>query len=102
MKDAKWRQAMDAEIASIDRNGTWELTDLPRGSKKIGVKCIYKTKLNELGQVDKYKARLVAKGYAQKHGTDYTKVFALVSRLNTIRMIVALAAQKGWNLYNLM
>lgn len=49
---------MDAEIESIERNETWSLTDLPRGAKRIGVKWIYKTKLNELGQVDKFKASL--------------------------------------------
>ena len=35
------------------------------GAKKIGVKWIYKTKLNESGEVDKYKARLVIKGYTR-------------------------------------
>ena len=72
----KWKQAMDAEIQSIERNHTWSLTALPVGTKGIGVKWIYKTKLNELGEVDKFKARLVVKGYAQEYGVDYTEVFA--------------------------
>lgn len=92
---------MDNEIASIVKNKTWELTQLPTGAKKIGVKWIYKTKLNELGQVDKYKARLVARGYSQQYGVDYTEVFAPVSRLDTVRMVIALAAQKGWKLFQL-
>ena len=71
---------MDLEIEAIERNETWELTDLPKGMKKIGVKRVFKTKLNENGEVDKYKARLVAKGYAQQHGIDYTEVFAPVAR----------------------
>jgi len=74
---------------------------LPAGTKKIGVKWIYKTKLNESGKVDKLKARLVAKGYAQQHGVDYTEVFALVARMDTVRMIIALAAQKSWLIYQL-
>ena len=49
---------MDNEIAAIERNDTWELTVLSNNSRKIGVKWIYKTKLNEKGEVDKYKARL--------------------------------------------
>jgi hypothetical protein len=49
-----WRKAMDQEIESIEKNDTWELTDLPSGSKKIGVRWIYKTKYNEAGKVDKY------------------------------------------------
>ena len=42
---------------------SWVLIDLPAGAKRTGVKWIYKTKLNEHGEVDKYKAHLVAKGY---------------------------------------
>jgi len=63
------------------------------------VKWIYKTKLNEHGEVDKYKARLVAKGYTQQHGVDYTEVFAPVAHMGTIRLVLALAAQKGWSLF---
>ena len=101
VKSEKWRHAMDLELEAIEKNGTWELTDLPDGGKKIGVKWVYKTKLNENGEVDKYKARLVAKGYAQQHGVDYTEVFAPVARLDTIRLVIALAAQKGWSIYQL-
>ena len=97
----KWKQAMDAEIQSIEWNHTWSLTALPVGAKAIGVKWIYKTKLNELGEVDKYKARLVVKGYAQEYGVDYTEVFAPVARMDTVRMIIAVAAQKGWGIYQL-
>ncbi|KAL3578414.1 hypothetical protein D5086_019918 [Populus alba] len=92
---------MDAEIESIQKNETWSLMELPAGTKKIGVKWIYKTKLNETGKVDKFKARLVAKGYAQQHGVEYTEVFAPVERMDTVRMIIALAAKKGWPIYQL-
>ncbi|XP_017431881.1 uncharacterized mitochondrial protein AtMg00820-like [Vigna angularis] len=70
VQHAKWREAMDSEIQSIEKNQTWELMDLPARAKIIGVKWVYKTKLNELGEVDKYKAMLVAKGYSQQHGID--------------------------------
>jgi len=75
VKEEKWPKAMNDEIDAIERNDTWELFDLPRGQKTIGVKWVFKTKLNENGEVDKYKARLVAKGYKQQYGTDYTKCF---------------------------
>ena len=65
------------------------------------MKWIYKTKFNENGEVDKYKARLVAKGYTQQHGVDYTEVFAPVARMETIRLVVALAAQRKWTIYQL-
>ena len=99
VKEEKWRQAMDSEMRSIEQNGTWFLTDLPKGAKKIGVKWVYKTKMNELGEVEKHKARLVAKGYAQEYGVDYTEVYAPVARMDTVRMILAMAAQRGWSVF---
>jgi len=62
VKHDKWREAMDCDIKSIEKNQTWELSDLLAGAKTIGVKWIFKTNLNEKGEVNKYKARLVAKG----------------------------------------
>ncbi|CAL2270440.1 unnamed protein product [Prunus armeniaca] len=62
VKDTKWQMAMEAEINSIEKNHTWELTDLPKGHKTIGVKWVFKTKLNEKGEIGKHKAHLVAKG----------------------------------------
>lgn len=101
VKDKVWREAMKNEIESIEKNNTWELTILPAGFTPIGVKWVYKTKLNEDGKVDKYKARLVAKGYAQCYGIDYTEVFAPVARLDTIRTILAVAAQSNWEIFQL-
>ena len=65
------------------------------------MKWIYKTKLNESREVDKSKTRLVVKGYTQEHGIDYTEVYAPVARMDTVRMIIVFAAQKGWKLYEL-
>ena len=98
VKERKWKQAMDEEINSIEKNRTWTLTELPAEARKIGVKWLYKTKYNEHGEIDKHKARLVAKGYSQQYGIDYTEVFAPVARLDTIRMILALTAQNGWKI----
>ncbi|GAU43961.1 hypothetical protein TSUD_283880 [Trifolium subterraneum] len=72
-KSHKWKQAMDTEIEAIKANNTWELSDLPKGAKAIGVKWVYKTKYNENGKIDKHKARLVVKGYSQKYGIDYNE-----------------------------
>lgn len=100
-KSEKWRIAMDLEIKAIVKNKTWELVNLQVGEKKIRVKLVYKTKLNENGEIDQCKVRLVAKGYAQKRGIDYNEVFAPVARWDTIRMVLALAAPKGWTVFQL-
>ena len=65
----------------------------------IGVKWVLKTKLNENGEVNKYKARLVTEGYAQQYKVNYTEVFALVTRLDTI--ILGLGAQNIWDVFQL-
>ncbi|KAL0403982.1 UNVERIFIED_CONTAM: hypothetical protein Sradi_2039000 [Sesamum radiatum] len=94
VKSTNWRMAMDNEIKSIKKNKTCTLTELPAGTKKIGVKWVYRTKYNEHGKIDKYKEHLVAKVYSEQQGIDYTKGFAPVARMDTVRIIIALAAQK--------
>ncbi|KAI5348361.1 hypothetical protein L3X38_001248 [Prunus dulcis] len=99
--DESWRRAMEAELEMIEKNNTWQLVERPFNKPVIGVKWVYKTKLNLDGTVQKNKARLVAKGYSQKPGIDYNETFAPVARLDTIRTLIALAAQKEWHLYQL-
>lgn len=101
MEQEAWRKAMQEEIDVIEKNKTWELVERPREKEIIGVKWVYKVKVNEDGSFQRNKARLVAKGYTQQPGIDYDETFSPVSRLDTIRMLIALAAQKGWLLYQL-
>lgn len=99
--DNRWMKAMDEEIHAIEKTDTWELTNLPSGKKPIGVKWVYKTKYRPSGEVERYKARLVVKGYKQKPGIDYFEVFAPVARLDTVRLIISLAAQNSWKIYQM-
>ncbi|KAL8089474.1 hypothetical protein AgCh_039081 [Apium graveolens] len=82
---------MQVEIDAVERNDTWVLTELPKGRKTIDLKWIYKVKRDAGGNVTKYKARIVAKGYIQKQGIDFDEVFAPVTRIETIRLLLALA-----------
>jgi hypothetical protein len=90
--EAGWRAAMDEEMTSIKENGTWELCDLPAGQRPIGLKWVYKLKKNPAGEVIRHKARLVAKGYAQRADIDFDKVFVPVARLDSMRVLLAVAA----------
>lgn len=101
LKDKKWQEAMDEEIQAIERNKTWELTKLPKGVQAIGVKWVFKKKMNAKGEIERYKARLVAKGYKQKAGIDYDEVFAPVTRMETIRLLITQAAQFGWQIFQM-
>ena len=67
----------------------------------IGLKWVYKTKLNPDGSIHKHKARLVVKGYSQMAGVDYGDTFAPVARHETIQLLVALAANCGWKIFHL-
>jgi len=66
--------------------------DMPEHKKPIGVKWVYRTKLNVDGTINKHKARLVVKGYAQIFGVDFSETFAPIARLDTIRKLLAVAA----------
>ncbi|KAG8485839.1 hypothetical protein CXB51_019238 [Gossypium anomalum] len=96
-----WKQAMCDEIAMIEKNQTWELVARPINRKVIGVKWVYRAKQNADGSLNKLKARLVVKGFSQKYGLDYLETFAPVARLDTIRLLVALAAQMEWKIHQL-
>ncbi|KAD5317971.1 hypothetical protein E3N88_17917 [Mikania micrantha] len=101
-KESKeWKNAMLEELDAIERNETWKLVDLPKDQKSIGLKWVFKTKEDASGNITRYKARLVAKGYVQKQGIDYEDAFAPVARMETVRLILALAARFGWSVHHL-
>ncbi|GJY70939.1 retrovirus-related pol polyprotein from transposon TNT 1-94 [Tanacetum coccineum] len=58
-------------------------------------------KLDEYGDVLKNKARLIAKGYRQEEGLDFEESFALVARLEAIRIFLANAANKNMTIYQM-
>lgn len=97
----EWIDACKDEIQSIEKNDVWTLVDLPCGAKPIGLRWIFKIKRNSDGTINKYKARLVAKGYVQQQGIDFDEAFAPVARLETIRLLVSIAATNGWEVHHL-
>jgi len=99
--DENWIKTMDEEINAIEKNKTWELTELPADKKSIGVKWVYKTKYKPSGEIDRYKTRLMTKGYKQKPGIDYFEVFAHVARLDTIRMLISQSIQNNWKIHQI-
>ena len=62
---------------------------------------MYKTKFAADGSTLKYKARLVDKGYSQLHGIYYNETFALVAKMDSIRLALAIAASKQWEVHHM-
>jgi hypothetical protein len=89
------------ELSSIEENSTWKLCVLPKGHKSIGLKWVYKLKKDPDGKLIRHKAELVAKGYAHRQGIDFEEVFAPVARLESISLLVALAAQFEWKIHQM-
>lgn len=101
VKSKTWKAAMQSEIEAIEKNKTWLLTDLPKGHKTIDLKWVFKEKKDTSGEIIKRKAGLVTKVYIQKHDIDYEEVFAPVTRLKTVRLLLALAARNNWKVHHL-
>jgi hypothetical protein len=92
---------MNEEIDQIEKNNTWELVPRPEDKNVIGSKWVFKNKMNEKGKVVRNKARLVYKGYAQVEGQDFDETFALVARLEAIRMFLAYSCHKNFKVYQM-
>ncbi|XP_074306643.1 uncharacterized protein LOC141641898 [Silene latifolia] len=101
IRDANWCTAMKNEIDALERNGTWELTDLPSGKKALGCRWVYKIKYNSDGTIERLKARLVVFGNHQVEGIDYSETFAPVVKMVTVRTFLAVAAIQKWELHQM-
>ena len=72
---------------------------LPKGKKTVGCKWVISVKYHVDGTIERYKTRLVTKGYTQTYGVDYSETFYLVAKIDTIRVLFLVAANKDWSLY---
>jgi hypothetical protein len=93
-----WSDAARNEFRSLTQFKTWKLERLPQGRKAIASKWVFKVKANANCSIEKFKARLVVKGFSQRPGIDYDETFAPVAHQESIRMLLALAAQHGYKL----
>ncbi|CAL5387066.1 unnamed protein product [Camellia sinensis] len=96
-----WQQAMTDELHALDKAHTWDLVDLPPGKTAIGCKWVYKIKTHSDGSIERYKARLVAKGFNQEYGIDYEETFSPVTRLTSVRSLLAVATARHWGLFQM-
>lgn len=95
LKLPEWKKAVFEELAALDKNGTWEITEK---TINCGLRVGFTIKFNADGTIDHYKARLVAKGFTQTYGIDYQETSAPVAKLNTAWILISIAANKDWPL----
>ena len=99
LRDPRWKEAMNEEMKSLQKNSTWEVGDLPEGKKPFGCRWVFTIKYKADGTIERYKAKLVAKGYTQTYGIDYMETFAPVAKINTVRILLSLAVNLDWPLH---
>nr|GEU73594.1 hypothetical protein [Tanacetum cinerariifolium] len=101
MTKPSWIDAMQEEIHEFKRLQVWELVSCPDKVMLIKLKWIYKVKTKTFGRVLKNKARLVAQGFMQEEGIDFEESFALIVRIDAIRIFVVNAANKNIKIFQM-
>jgi len=89
----EWRQAIKSEMKNLIKNDTFKIIERPTDKKVIGCRVVLTNKFKADGSLERRKARVVAKGFAQRPGVDFIESFAPVARLESVRLIMAMAAE---------
>jgi hypothetical protein len=100
LRDPDWVVAMQEELNNFTRNEVCHLVPCPN-QNVVGTKWVFRNKQDEHGVVTTKKARLVAKGYSQVEGLNFDETYALVARLESIRILLAYATYYGFKLYQM-
>jgi hypothetical protein len=101
LKDSDWVNVMHEELNNFARNQVWELVERPRNYNVIGTKWVFRNKQDQDGMVVRNKTRLVAPGYTQVEGLDFGETYALVARLEAIRILLAYVCAHNIKLYQM-
>ena len=92
---------MHEEIQQFVQNDVWELVPRPKGVNVIETKWIFKNKSDEYGIVIRNKSRLVTQGFTQVEGINFDEKFAPVARLESIKILLAIASHLNFKLYQM-
>ena len=87
---------MEIEYMALQENDTWEKCNLRKGKEKVECRWMFSVKYQANGTLEIYKVRLVVKGYTQTQGIDYSEIFSPVAKIDTIRVLFSVAANKDW------
>ncbi|GJS35083.1 integrase, catalytic region, zinc finger, CCHC-type containing protein [Tanacetum coccineum] len=79
----------------------WVLVPAPDNIKPLTLKWLFKNKHDEENMVIRNKTRLVVREYRQEEGIDFEESFALVARMEAIRIFLAYAAHKSFTVFQM-
>ena len=99
--DPRWQTTMQEEFNSLQDNETWELVPLPSKRKIVQCKWAYRTKIVADGSYINYKDIFFSKGFSQVQGVDYIETFAPVSKMEFMRLVLAIAASMRWEVHHM-
>nr|GFC47850.1 retrovirus-related Pol polyprotein from transposon TNT 1-94 [Tanacetum cinerariifolium] len=92
---------MQEELHQFIRLDVWELVLSPDGIKSLTLKWLFKNKHDEENTVIHNKICLVVRGYRQEEGINFEESFALVARMEAIRIFLAYATHNGFTVYQM-
>nr|GFD08470.1 retrovirus-related Pol polyprotein from transposon TNT 1-94 [Tanacetum cinerariifolium] len=101
LTDPAWIESMQEELHQFIRLDVWELVPSPNGIKPFTLKWLFKNKHDEENTVIRNKTHLVIRGYEQEKGIDFEESFALVARMEAIKIFLAYATHKGFTVYQM-
>jgi hypothetical protein len=73
----------------------------PKGVNIVSNKWVFKVKRLPNGRIDRYKVRLVARGFSQQYGIDYYEIFAPVVRIESLRILLAIAVREDLKVHQM-
>lgn len=97
----EWQDAILSEMISLLKNDVFEIVKTDSKQKLVSNRLVLTKKFKPDGSIDKFKARLVAKGFSQQYGVNYHDTFAPVARLESLRLVMALAAEYNLKVHQL-
>jgi hypothetical protein len=100
LEDQNWVLAMQEKLNKFERNQAWTLIDRP-SNNVIETKWVFRNKQDENGVVTRNKARLVAQGFTRIEGLDFEETYALVARIEAIKILLAYTAHHDFKLYQM-
>ncbi|CAI5964222.1 unnamed protein product [Closterium sp. NIES-64] len=97
---SQWQSAMDAEMASWKSTGTYVDKVPPPGANIVNDMWILRV-MQPPGSLPVFKARYVARGFSQRQRVDYFQTFSPTAKMNTLRVLLHIAAERDYELHSL-